>query len=105
MSFSVNVKDTNFEYCGKGLKGILAQSSPILLLEINPRSMDITEFNYNDVCDYLSEYRYILLGSEQKKNIVSSRQTEFLIFVKEEKVQSNQTRQMELKKKNTRTSS
>ena len=72
----------------KGLKGILAQSSPILLLEINPRSMDITEFNYNDVCDYLSEYRYILLGSEQKKNIVSSRQTEFLIFVKEEKVQS-----------------
>ena len=60
----------------------------ILLLEINPRSMDITEFNYNDVCDYLSEYRYILLGSEQKKNIVSSRQTEFLIFVKEEKVQS-----------------
>ena len=24
MSFSVNVKDTNFEYCGKGLKGIFS---------------------------------------------------------------------------------
>ena len=72
----------------KGLKEILAQSSPILLLEINPRSMDIAGFNYNDVCDYLSEDRYVPLGSEQKKNIVSCRQTEFLIFVKEEKVQS-----------------
>ena len=30
MSFSVNVKDTNFEYCGKGLKGIFAKKTNLL---------------------------------------------------------------------------
>ena len=30
MSFSVNVKDTNFEYCGRGLKGIFSNKSNLL---------------------------------------------------------------------------
>ena len=44
MSFSVNVKDTNFEYCGKGLKGIFAKKSNLFNIKFLRMFYDIISF-------------------------------------------------------------
>ena len=47
MSFSVSVENTNFEYCGKGLKGIFANKSNILNIEFLKMFIDIIKFYKN----------------------------------------------------------
>ena len=42
MSFSVSVENTNFEYCGKGLKGIFANKSNILNIQFLKMFIDFS---------------------------------------------------------------
>ena len=67
MSFSVSVENTNFEYCGKGLKGIFANKSNILNIEFLKMFIDIIKFYKN--CDQIKEYEEkITLGEFLNKN-------------------------------------
>ena len=52
MSFSVSVQDTNFEYCGKGLKGIFSNKSNLFRKNFLKMFFDIIRF-YNH-CDKIS---------------------------------------------------
>jgi len=52
MSFSVSVQDTNFEYCGKGLKGIFSNKSNLFSKNFLKMFFDIIRF-YNH-CDKIS---------------------------------------------------
>tara|TARA_B100001996_G_scaffold291765_1_gene231960 strand:+ start:176 stop:1414 length:1239 start_codon:yes stop_codon:yes gene_type:complete len=52
MSFSVSVQDTNFEYCGRGLKGIFSNKSNLLNINFLKMFIDILKF-YN-YCDRIS---------------------------------------------------
>ena len=44
MSFSVSVKDTNFEYCGKGISGIFCNTSNLFNLKFLKMFFDIIKF-------------------------------------------------------------
>ena len=44
MSFSVSVQDTNFEYCGRGLKGIFSNKSNLFNLNFLRMFIDIINF-------------------------------------------------------------
>lgn len=44
MSFSVSVKDTNFEYCGKGISGMFSNKSNILNLKFLNMFFDLIKF-------------------------------------------------------------
>ena len=52
MSFSVNVKDTNFEYCGKGLKGIF--SNKLNLFNYSFIRMFIDIINFYKSCEKIN---------------------------------------------------
>ena len=54
MSFSVSVQDTNFEYCGKGLKGIFSNKSNLFRKNFLKMFFDIIRF-YNH-CDKISNF-------------------------------------------------
>ena len=54
MSFSVSVQDTNFEYCGKGLKGIFSNKSNLFSKNFLKMFFDIIRF-YNH-CDKISTF-------------------------------------------------
>ena len=54
MSFSVSVQDTNFEYCGKGLKGIFSNKSNLFSKNFLKMFFDIIRF-YNH-CDKISNF-------------------------------------------------
>ena len=54
MSFSVSVQDTNFEYCGKGLKGIFSNKSNLFKKNFLKMFFDIIRF-YNH-CDKISNF-------------------------------------------------
>ena len=54
MSFSVSVQDTNFEYCGKGLKGIFSNKSNLFRKNFLKMFFDIIRF-YNH-CDNISTF-------------------------------------------------
>ena len=54
MSFSVSVQDTNFEYCGKGLKGIFSNKSNLFSKNFLKMFFDIIRF-YN-YCDKISNF-------------------------------------------------
>ena len=70
MSFSVNVKDTNFEYCGKGLKGIFAKKSNLFNFKFLRMFYDIISFYKS--CDKINEYsEKITLGQFLSKEKMS----------------------------------
>ena len=70
MSFSVYVKDTNFEYCGKGLKGIFAKKSNLFNLKFLRMFYDIISFYKR--CDKINEYNEkITLGHFLSKERMS----------------------------------
>ena len=67
MSFSVSVEGTNFEYCGKGLKGIFANKSNFLNIEFIRMFLEILKFY--ELCDKISNIDQILTLDEfLKKN-------------------------------------
>tara|TARA_B100000131_G_scaffold230585_1_gene222361 strand:- start:244 stop:1482 length:1239 start_codon:yes stop_codon:yes gene_type:complete len=70
MSFSVSVKDTNFEYSGQGLKGIFANKINIFNKNFLKMFFDIVKF-YNH-CDKINNFEgQITLGDFLKKNKLS----------------------------------
>ncbi len=54
MSFSVNVNNTNFEYCGKGLKGIFSKKSNLFNLKFLRMFFDIVSFYKS--CDKINNF-------------------------------------------------
>ena len=67
MSFSVSVEGTNFEYCGKGLKGIFANKSNYLNIEFIRMFLEILKFY--KLCDKISNIdQVITLDEFLKKN-------------------------------------
>ena len=70
MSFSVNVKDTNFEYCGKGLKGIFAKKSNLFNIKFLRMFYDIISFYKR--CDKINDHsEKITLGQFLSKEKMS----------------------------------
>ena len=70
MSFSVSVKDTNFEYCGKGLSGIFSNKLNIFNLKFLRMFFDI--INFYKKCDKLNQFDEALsLGEYLNKNNLS----------------------------------
>ena len=70
MSFSVDVKDTNFEYCGRGLKGIFSNKSNLLNPKFLRMFFDIISFYKS--CDKIKEFqKKITLGEFVKKKNLS----------------------------------
>ena len=66
MSFSVSVKNTKFEYCGKGLKGVFANKTNIFNLKFLQMFYDIIKFY--KTCDKINIYEEdITLGQFLKK--------------------------------------
>ena len=55
MSFSVNVKGTNIEYCGKGLRGMFSNKINILHPKFLRLFLDIINFYRN--CDKIKEFK------------------------------------------------
>ena len=55
MSFSVNVKGTNIEYCGKGLRGMFSNKLNILNPKFLRMFIDIINFYRN--CDKIKEFK------------------------------------------------
>ena len=67
MSFSVTVENSNFEYCGRGLKGIFANKSNILNIKFIKMFFDIVKFYKS--CDQIKKYdEKITLGDFLKRN-------------------------------------
>ena len=67
MSFSVSVEGTNFEYCGKGLKGIFANKSNFLNIKFIKMFLEILKFY--KLCDKISNIdQVITLDEFLKKN-------------------------------------
>ena len=67
MSFSVSVEGTNFEYCGKGFKGIFANKSNFLNIEFIRMFLEILKFY--KLCDKISNIdQVITLDEFLKKN-------------------------------------
>ena len=70
MSFSVSVKNTNFEYCGKGLNGIFSNKSNLFNLKFLKMFFDI--INFYKKCDDLKNFNEgITLGDYLSKNRLS----------------------------------
>ena len=70
MSFSVDVKDTNFEYCGRGLKGIFSNKSNLLNPKFLRMFFDIISFYKS--CDKIKEFqKKLTLGEFVKKEKLS----------------------------------
>ena len=67
MSFSVSVEGTNFEYCGKGFKGIFANKSNFLNIKFIRMFLEILKFY--KLCDKISNIdQVITLDEFLKKN-------------------------------------
>ena len=67
MSFSVSVENSNFEYCGRGLKGIFANKSNIVNFKFVKMFFDIIKFYKS--CDQIKKYEEkITLGDFLKQN-------------------------------------
>ncbi len=70
MSFAVSVKDTKFEYCGKGLKGIFANKSNLFNKSFLKMFFDILKFYKN--CERINQFdQKITLGDYLVKNKLS----------------------------------
>ena len=67
MSFSVSVEGTNFEYCGKGFKGIFANKSNFLNIKFIRMFLEILKFY--KLCDKISNIDHVMtLDDFLKKN-------------------------------------
>ena len=67
MSFSVSVKDTNYEYCGRGLNGIFANKGNLFNLKFLKMFFDI--INFYKKCDQIKSLNEeITLGEFLEKN-------------------------------------
>lgn len=67
MSFSVSVKDTNYEYCGRGLNGIFANKANLFNLKFLKMFFDI--INFYKKCDQIKSLNEeITLGEFLEKN-------------------------------------
>ena len=76
MSFSVNVKDTNFEYCGKGLKGIF--SNKLNLFNYSFIRMFIDIINFYKSCEKINLFNEkITLGEFLGKKKLSKQFIEY----------------------------
>ena len=70
MSFSVSVKGTSFEYCGRGLNGMFSNKSNLFNISFLKMFFDIIKF-YNH-CDRISDLKQeITLGEFLKKKKLS----------------------------------
>ena len=70
MSFAVSVRDTKFEYCGRGLKGIFANKSNLFNKSFLKMFFDILKFYKN--CDRINQFdEKITLGDYLVKNKLS----------------------------------
>ena len=70
MSFAVSVKDTKFEYCGRGLKGIFANKLNLFNKSFLKMFFDILKFYKN--CDRINQFdEKITLGDYLVKNKLS----------------------------------
>ena len=70
MSFAVSVKDTKFEYCGRGLKGIFANKSNLFNKSFLKMFFDILKFYIN--CERINQFdQKITLGDYLVKNKLS----------------------------------
>ena len=70
MSFSVSLKNTKFEYCGKGLKGIFANKSNLLNLKFLRMFYDIIKFYKK--CDHFDKFdENVTLGNFLEKEKLS----------------------------------
>jgi len=70
MSFSVSVKDTAFEYCGRGLNGIFSNRSNLINFKFLRMFFDIIKFYKK--CDNFTEFNEeIILGDYLKKEKLS----------------------------------
>ena len=70
MSFSVSVENTNFEYCGKGLKGIFSNKSNLFNPKFLRMFFDI--LNFYKKCDDLNSFNEgITLGQYLQKDKLS----------------------------------
>ena len=70
MSFSVSVKNTNFEYCGKGLSGIFSNKLNLFNIKFLRMFLDIVSFYKK--CDDLNNFdEKITLGEYLFKNKLS----------------------------------
>ena len=70
MSFSVNVKNTNFEYCGRGLKGMFSNKSNLFNIKFLRMFYDI--INFYKSCDKINEFNEkITLGEFLSKKKLS----------------------------------
>ena len=70
MSFSVSLKNTKFEYCGKGLKGIFANKSNLLDLKFLRMFYDIIKFYKK--CDHFDKFdENVTLGNFLEKEKLS----------------------------------
>ena len=70
MSFSVNVKNTNFEYCGRGLKGMFSNKSNLFNIKFLRMFFDI--INFYKSCDKINEFNEkITLGEFLSKKKLS----------------------------------
>ena len=72
MSFSVHIKDTNFEYCGRGLKGIFSNKSNLFNFNFLKMIFEIIIFYKN--CDKITEFNEkITLGEFLLKKKLSKK--------------------------------
>ena len=70
MSFAVSVKDTAFEYCGRGLNGIFSNRSNLINFRFLRMFFDIIKFYKK--CDNFTEFNEeIILGDYLKKEKLS----------------------------------
>ena len=76
MSFSVNVKDTNFEYCGRGLKGIFSNKSNLFNYSFIRMFIDI--INFYKSCEKINVFNEkITLGEFLSKKKLSKQFIEY----------------------------
>ena len=79
MSFSVSVKDTNYEYCGRGLNGIFANKANLFNLKFLKMFFDIINFyalNKSRIC-----FCFFDFSLKRKNTFVSSFVKPFLNFL------------------------
>ena len=75
----------------KSLDRILHYSSPVLVVEINPLTMKIADFTYNDICQNLLKNQYLPLISDVQKDLFENGQPQDAlnqVFLKENCIRS-----------------
>ena len=79
MSFSVSVKNTNFEYCGKGISGMFCNKSNIFNLKFLKMFFDIIKFYKKNEKNKISDNN-VTLGEYLKREKLSKEFVDFHII-------------------------